>query len=60
MATDFDFKIGRGHYRGTGTRGLIALTIICVTRAATVGAGGLMAYSWFPGTFQRSRAHAGY
>jgi hypothetical protein len=36
---DFDFKIGRGHYRGRGSRGLIALVIIQLPRAALLGSG---------------------
>jgi|HubBroStandDraft_1064217.scaffolds.fasta_scaffold224863_1 hypothetical protein len=36
---DFDFKIGRGHYRGRGSRGLIALAIVHLPRAALFGAG---------------------
>ena len=52
---DFDFKIGRGHYRGHGTRGLIALTIVHVTRIALYGAGGMAASSvgsWLWHAFQ--------
>ena len=36
---DFDFKIGRGHYRGRGSRGLSALAIVHLPRAALVGSG---------------------
>lgn len=36
---DFDFKIGRGHYRGRGSRALIALAIVHLPRAALFGTG---------------------
>ena len=36
---DFDFKIGQGHYRGRGSRGLIALATVHLPRAALVGSG---------------------
>jgi len=37
---DFDFRIGRGHYRGRGTHALVALAIVRLPRAALYGAGG--------------------
>ena len=36
---DFDFKIGRAHYRGRGSRALIALAIVHLPRAALFGSG---------------------
>jgi hypothetical protein len=36
---DFDFKIGRGHYRGRGSRALIALAIVYLPRAVLFGSG---------------------
>jgi hypothetical protein len=38
MVLDFDFKLGRSHLRGNGWRGLIALGIVVVLRAATLAA----------------------
>jgi hypothetical protein len=36
---DFDFRIGRGYYRGRGVRGLAALAIVQLPRIALLGAG---------------------
>ena len=36
---DFDFKVGRGHYRGRGSRGLIALAIVQLPRALLLSGG---------------------
>jgi hypothetical protein len=60
MATDYDFKFGRGHYRGTGMRGLVALAIICTTRAGIAGAGGLAIYGGAPWLLQALRAYIGH
>jgi hypothetical protein len=57
MATDYDFKIGSGHYRGTGTRGLVVLVIICATRAGIFGGGGIAIYSGSPWLFQALRTY---
>jgi len=35
---DYDFRIGKSHLRGTGSRGLAALAIVFTSRAALVGA----------------------
>ena len=48
IGTDFDFKIGRGHYRGRGWRALVALTIVHLPRAALIGGGGFSLYSGLP------------
>ncbi len=40
---DFDFKTKLGHYRGKGTRGLVALAIVHLPRAALFGAGAYAA-----------------
>ena len=40
---DFDFKIGRGHYRGRGSRALIALAIVYLPRAALFGSAAAVA-----------------
>ena len=48
MSPDFDFKIGRGHYRGRGMPALVALAIVCLPRAAIYGTGGFIAYSVIP------------
>jgi hypothetical protein len=40
---DFDFKIGRGHYRGRGSRALIALAIVHLPRAALFGGAAVVA-----------------
>jgi hypothetical protein len=45
---DFDFKIGRGHYRGRGSRGLIALAIVHLPRAALFGAGAAVVDQFAP------------
>jgi len=34
---DYDFRIGRSHFRGKGWRGLIALAMILIFFTATVG-----------------------
>jgi hypothetical protein len=60
MAADYDFRIGRGHYRGTGTRGLVALTIICATRAGIFGAGGIAIYSGSTWLLQAFRGYIGH
>jgi hypothetical protein len=36
---DFDFKIGRAHYRGRGSRVPVALAIVHLPRAALFGSG---------------------
>jgi hypothetical protein len=36
MLQDFDFKIGRGHYRGHGIRALVTLAIVHLPRVAYV------------------------
>ena len=37
MVTDYDFKLARAHLRGNGWRGLAALAIVLIARAAIVG-----------------------
>jgi len=54
---DFDFKIGRGHYRGTGMRGLVALAIIHVPRATFAGGALLGARYGLPWAWELVRAH---
>lgn len=56
---DFDFKIGRGHYRGRGGRALIALAIVHLRPAAYVGGGSLALYSILPRLWQIVHAHFG-
>jgi hypothetical protein len=34
---DYDFRIGRSHFRGKGWRGLIALAMVLIVFTATVG-----------------------
>ena len=38
VVTDYDFRLGKSHLRGTGCRGLAAPAIVLTMRAATVGA----------------------
>jgi hypothetical protein len=38
VVTDYDFKLARAHLRGNGWRGLAALAIVLIARAAIVGA----------------------
>jgi hypothetical protein len=56
---DFDFKMGRGHFRGRGLRALIALAIVLLPRAMLYGAGGLSASSILPWLLRAARAHLG-
>ena len=37
MVTDYDFELARAHLRGNGWRGLAALAIVLIARAAIVG-----------------------
>jgi hypothetical protein len=38
LVTDYDFRLARAHLRGNGWRGLAALAIVLIARAAIVGA----------------------
>jgi hypothetical protein len=57
--SDFDFKIGRGHYRGRGPCALIALAIVLLSRAAWAGGGGVAAYAFLPWLLNVVRTYAG-
>ena len=46
VAIDYDFKLGRSHLRGNGWRGLAALVVVLILRAAILGT---MAYTAWPG-----------
>ena len=48
MSGDFDFKIGKGHYRGRGTRALVALAIVRLPIAALFGGGAYALQSVLP------------
>ena len=37
VVTDYDFRLGKNHLRGTGWRGLIALMMILIFVTTTVG-----------------------
>ena len=37
MVVDYDFKLGKSHFRGVGPRGLAALAIVLALRMALVG-----------------------
>ena len=37
MVIDYDFRLGRSHLRGKGWRGLMALGLVVMLRAAMVG-----------------------
>jgi hypothetical protein len=43
LATDYDFRLAKAHLRGNGWRGLAALALLLITRAAIVGAIALSA-----------------
>lgn len=57
---DFDFKIGRGHYRGRGVPALVALAIVHLPRAALYGTSGMTAYAVLPWLLQAVRAYVGH
>jgi hypothetical protein len=38
VATDYDFRLAKAHLRGNGWRGLAALAVVLIARAAIVGA----------------------
>jgi hypothetical protein len=38
VVTDYDFRLAKAHLRGNGWRGLAALAIVLIARAAIVGA----------------------
>jgi hypothetical protein len=57
--SDFDFKIGRGHYRGHGIQALVALAIVHLRRVAYVRGGLSALYSILPWLWQIIRAHLG-
>jgi hypothetical protein len=38
VVTDYDFKLARAHLRGNGWRGLAALAMVLIARAAIIGA----------------------
>jgi len=46
VITDYDFRLGKSHLRGNGWRGLAALVLVLILRAAIVGA---IAFSARPG-----------
>jgi hypothetical protein len=60
MSQDFDFKIGRGHYRGHGICALVALAIDHLPRAALWTTGGITAWSTLPWLLQAVRAYVGH
>jgi hypothetical protein len=37
LVTDYDFRLARIHLRGNGWRGLAALALVLIARAAIVG-----------------------
>jgi hypothetical protein len=37
LVTDYDFRLAKTHLRGNGWRGLVALAIVLIARAAIVG-----------------------
>jgi hypothetical protein len=37
VVTDYDFRLAKTHFRGNGWRGLAALAIVLIARAAIVG-----------------------
>jgi hypothetical protein len=57
---DFDFRIGRGHYRGRGTRGLVALALVQLPRAAFLGTGIALASPGLTWSVQAFRALMGH
>jgi len=57
---DFDFKIGRGHYRGHGVSALVALAIVHLPRVALYTTGGVTAYSFVPWLVQAVRTYAAH
>jgi hypothetical protein len=57
---DFDFKIGRGHYRGRGSHGLIALAIVHLPQAALFGSGVAVATPAIAWLVQLLRALVGH
>lgn len=59
MSEDFDFKIGKGHYRGRGVRALVALAIVRLPLSALFGGGGFALYSVLPWMLQAIRAYVG-
>jgi hypothetical protein len=46
LVTDYDFRLAKSHLRGNGWRGLAALAIVLIARAALVGT---IAFSARPG-----------
>ena len=48
MSPDFDFRDRKGHYRGHGMRGLVALAIDRLPRAALFGSCGVVFYKVGP------------
>jgi hypothetical protein len=45
LVTDYDFRLAKTHLRGNGWRGLAALAIVLIARAAIVGVIALAARS---------------
>jgi hypothetical protein len=45
LVTDYDFRLAKTHLRGNGWRGLAALAIVLIGRAAIVGVIALSARS---------------
>ncbi|MBV8935840.1 MAG: hypothetical protein JO095_08560 [Alphaproteobacteria bacterium] len=45
MVIDYDFKLGKSHFRGVGPRGLAALAMVLVPRVALIGTIALSARS---------------
>ena len=56
---DFEFRIGKGYYRGRGGRALVALAIVHLPRVAYVGGGSFALYSILPWLWQIVRTHLG-
>jgi hypothetical protein len=60
MSQDFDFKIGRGHYRGRGICALVALAIVHLPRAALFGGGAYAATPTMLWLVQAVRPYIGH
>jgi hypothetical protein len=45
VVIDYDFRLGKNHFRGNGWRGLAALVIVLALRATIVGAIAIWAKS---------------
>jgi hypothetical protein len=60
MSEDFDFKIGKSHYRGHGILALAALAIVRLPLAVLFSAGGFSLYSVLPLLLQAIRGYFGH